>query len=141
MTRTNSSKRRLPFDFVIEELTALRPTVKSAFGFTYVYLDDSLLFTLRDNVKQPATNGMWLFTSSEHVESLAKEFPDLSRRQVWRSGKNCWIVLASKLEHFEEYAYKACELILKGDRRIGRLTRGVRTSSKHSEDRFFARRL
>src|SRR5688572_25585795 len=112
MNRSSLTKRPMPFDFVIEELAELRPVVKSAFGFTYVYyLDDLLLFTLRDSVKQPATNGMWLFTSSEHVDSLAKEFPDLSRRQVWRSGKNCWIVLASRFECFEEYALKACELI------------------------------
>lgn len=116
----------MPFNFLIEELTSLRPTVKSAFGFTYVYLDDRLLFTLRESVKQPATNGMWLFTSSEHVDGLAKEFPELSRRQIWRSGKNCWIVLASKLAHFEEYALKACELILDGDRRIGRMSLRVK---------------
>ncbi len=130
MKRTTSTKRRLPFDFVIEELTELRPTIKSAFGFTYVYLDELLLFTLHDSVKQPSTNGMWLFTSSEHVDSLAKEFPELSRRQIWRSGKNCWIVLASRLEYFEEYALKACELILNGDRRIGRLSRRVMTSPR-----------
>ena len=121
--KNTSTKRRLPFDFVIAELSELRPVVKNAFGFTYVYLDDRLLFTLRDNVERPSTNGMWLFTTGEHVESLAKEFPDLSRRQIWRSGKNCWIVLASRLEYFEEYALKACELILNGDRRIGRISR------------------
>ena len=127
MKRSTPDRHRLPFDFVIAELAELRPVVKSAFGFTYVYLDDLLLFMLRDSMKQPATNGMWLFTSSEHVESLANEFPDLSRRQVWRSGKNCWVVLAARLEYFEEYALKACELILKGDRRIGRLSRRVKT--------------
>jgi hypothetical protein len=61
----------------------------------------------------------------QHVDSLAREFPNLSKRQLWRSGKNAWIVLASKLEDFEEYAFKACELILNGDRRIGRVTRGA----------------
>lgn len=124
MNRNRSIKRPLPFEFLIEELSGLRPVVKSVFGFTYVYLDEQLLlFALRDSVKQPATNGMWLFTSSEHADSLAKEFPDLSRRQIWRSGKNCWIVLASSREYFEEYALKACELILNGDRRIGRVSR------------------
>ena len=127
MNRSTSTKRPIPFDFVIEELAELRPVVNSAFGFTYVYLDDLLLFMLRDSMKQPATNGMWLFTSSDHVDSLANEFPDLSRRQVWRSGKNCWIVLASRFGFFEEYALKACELILNGDRRIGRLSRRVKT--------------
>lgn len=123
MKTTPSRKSQVPFAFVIDELAPLRPTIKSAFGFTYVYLDETLLFSLRDNVKRPTTNGMWLFTSKEHVDSLVKEFPELSKRQVWRSGKNAWLVLASRLEYFEEYAFKACELILRGDQRIGRLSR------------------
>jgi hypothetical protein len=118
------SRRRVPFPFVLDELAELRPTIKSMFGFTYCYLDDRLLCSLRESAKQTGSNGMWLFTTSEHIESLAREFPNLSKRQLWRSGKNAWIVLASRLEDFEEYAFKACELILKGDRRIGRMTRG-----------------
>ncbi len=121
---TPAVQKQMPFPFVLEELTPLRPTIKRMFGFTHIYLDDRLLCSLRDSVKQTGTNGMWLYTTTEHVESLAKEFPHLSKRQLWRSGKNAWIVLASRLEDFEEYAFKACELILKGDRRIGRVTRG-----------------
>ena|SRR6266404_5656402 len=118
------SVNRVPFSFVLEELASLRPRIKSVFGFTHVYLDERLLFSLRDSAKQPATNGMWVYTTTEHVESLAREFPQLPRRQVWRSGKKAWLVLASRLEDFEEYAFKACDLILRGDQRIGRLTRG-----------------
>jgi hypothetical protein len=118
------SVNRVPFSFVLEELVSLRPRIKSVFGFTHVYLDERLLFSLRDSAKQPGTNGMWVYTTTEHVESLVREFPQLPRRQVWRSGKKAWLVLASRLEDFEEYAFKACELILRGDQRIGRLTRG-----------------
>jgi hypothetical protein len=117
------SVNRVPFSFVLEELVSLRPRIKSVFGFTHVYLDERLLFSLRDSAKQPGTNGMWVYTTTEHVESLAREFPQLPRRQIWRSGKKAWVVLASRLEDFEEYAFKACELILRGDQRIGRLTR------------------
>jgi hypothetical protein len=116
-------QKQMPFPFVLEELAPLRPAIKRMFGFTHVYLDDRLLCSLRDSVKQTGINGMWLYTTTEHVESLAREFPHLSRRQLWRSGKNAWIVLASRLEDFEEYAFRACELILNGDRRIGRVTR------------------
>ena len=123
MPNTPSIKRQVAFPFVLEELDSLRPTVKRMFGFTYVYLDHKLLFSLRDSVKQPGTNGIWIYTTSEHVESLASEFPGLPRRQLWRSGKNCWVVLASRLADFEEYAFKACELVLNGDQRIGRVTR------------------
>jgi hypothetical protein len=117
-------KRRFPFPFVLDELASIRPTIKQMFGFTSVYLDEKLLFSLRDSVKQPGSNGMWLYSTTEHLESLAREFPDLPRRQLWRSGKKAWVVLASRLECFEEYAFKACELILNGDQRIGRVTRG-----------------
>lgn len=113
----------MPFPFVLDELMPLRPTVKRAFGFTYLYLDEVILCGLRDSVKKPASNGIWLFTTTEHVESLGQEFPNLPRRCLWRSGKNAWIILASRLEYFEEYAFKTCELILNGDRRIGRLSR------------------
>lgn len=116
------SKRQCPFPFVLDELVSLRPTVKQMFGFTYIYLDETLLLSLRNSPKQPGSNGMWLYTTTEHVESLGREFPQLPRRQLWRSGKNAWVVLASRLENFEEYAFKACELILRGDRRIGRVT-------------------
>ena len=120
-----TAKPREAFPFVLEELDSLRPTIKHMFGFTSVYLDEKLLCSLRDSVKQPGSNGMWLYTTKEHLESLAREFPDLPKRQLWRSrnGDKAWVILASRLENFEEYAFRACELILKGDQRIGRLKR------------------
>jgi hypothetical protein len=122
-----SLKRRDPFPFVLEELTSLRPTIKHMFGMTSIYLDDKLLCSLRDSLKQPGSNGIWLYTTAEEVESLAREFPGLSKRQLWRSrsSNKAWIILASRLENFEEYAFKACDLIVGGDRRIGRLSRAA----------------
>ncbi|CAN5834868.1 hypothetical protein BH18ACI4_BH18ACI4_20650 [soil metagenome] len=119
-------ERHVPFPFVLEELISLRPTVKTLFGFTYIYLDDKLLISLRNSVKHPGTNGIWVYNTAEHLDSLAREFPRLPRRQLWRSGNNCWVVLASRMEGFEEYAFKVCELVLKGDQWIGRVTRGGR---------------
>ena len=120
MTKTAA----VPFSFVIDELSELRPDVKRAFGFTYIYLGDRLLCALRESKRQTNSNGMWLFTTLEYVESLGSEFPELSRRNLWRSGKNAWVILPSRSGMFEEYAFKACELILKGDRRIGRTSKG-----------------
>ncbi len=129
MNQTRPTKKRDPFPFIIDELSSLRPTVKHMFGFVSLYLDDKLLCSLRDAVKQPGSNGMWLYTTTEDVDSLAREFPDLPKRQLWRSraGNKAWVILASRLENFEEYALKACELILSGDRRIGRVSRGRAT--------------
>jgi hypothetical protein len=120
----SASGVKRPFPFVLDELEPIRPVVKSMFGFTHIYFADRLLCSLRDSPKQKGTNGLWLYTTTEHVESLGREFPDLSRRQLWRSGKNAWIVLSARLENFEEYAFRACELMLNGDQRIGRVTRG-----------------
>lgn len=119
------TRRRVPFPFVLEELFPVRPTVKQIFGFTHIYLGERLVCSLRDSAKQPATNGMWLYTTVDQIESLSKEFPELPRRNLWRSGKNGWVILSSKLTVFEEYALRACELILRGDRRVGRVTRGA----------------
>jgi hypothetical protein len=104
------------------------------FGFTYVYVDEKLLFSLRHSVRKPGSNGMWLYTTVEHLESLGREFPELSKRYLWRSGRNAWVILASKLEGFEEYAFRACELILNGDQRIGRVTRGGRGTRRIRAD-------
>lgn len=126
MKKSPATKKRDPFPFVLDELSPIRPTIKHWFGFTSLYLGEKLLCSLRDSPKQSGSNGMWLYTTAEHVDSLAREFPDLPKRQLWRSrsGNKAWVVLASRLEGFEEYAFKACELILRGDQRIGRLTRG-----------------
>lgn len=122
-----SRRRPIPFPFIIDELESIRPTVRSVFGFTHVYLEDRLLFSLRDADTRRNSNGMWLYTTSEHADSLAAEFPDLSRRQIWRSGRKAWLVLASRLEGFEEKVFRACELILKGDQRIGRVSRRMKS--------------
>ena len=119
-----SAKRRSPFGFVLDEILPMRPTLKQLFGFTYVYLGERLLLSLRESAKQPRFNGVWLYSHAEHIESLRVEFPLVPRRCFWKSGKNGWVILPSEIEDFEEYAFKACELILRGDQRVGRATRG-----------------
>jgi len=120
-----SAKRRSPYQFVLDELLPVRPAVRQSFGSTYVYLDERLLLSLRDSAKQPQYNGVWLYTEAEHIDGLRGEFPSLPRRCFWRSKKSGsgWVILAAGLEDFEECAYRACELILRGDRRVGRVTR------------------
>jgi len=123
MKSVKSARSPVPFPFVLDELESLRPTIKKVFGFTHVYLGEKLLFSLRDAATHRGSNGMWLYTTTDHADSLAAEFPELPRRQIWRSGKKAWVILASRLGDFEENAFRACELILKGDQRIGRLSR------------------
>lgn len=135
-----STKRQTSFQFVLDELLPIRPAIRQMFGFTYVYLDEKLLLSLRESVKQPQYNGVWLYTQPEHIESLRREFPLLPRRYFWRSRKSGsgWVILPVKFEEFEEYAFRACELILREDRRIGRVTRrGWNSSSRAALDKSF----
>ena len=127
-----ASARPSGFQFVLDELTPLRPAVRRMFGFTYVYLAERLLLSLRESARQPRFNGVWLYTESAHLESLRGEFPELPRRCFWKSGKNGWVILPSHLEDFEEQAFRACGLILDGDRRIGRVTRRPPNASDDS---------
>jgi hypothetical protein len=130
-----AGRKQSPFQFVLDELDPIRPVVKQMFGFTHVYLDEKLLLSIRNSVKQPRFNGVWLYTQTEHIVSLRNEFPLLPTRSFWRSGKNAWVILASTFEDFEEYAFKACELILRGDQRVGRITRRGGSVDKRSGER------
>lgn len=123
MKADGRSRTSSAFSFVLDELAPLRPAVRRMFGFTYVYLAERLLLSLRESARQPRFNGVWLYTEAAHLESLRREFPALPRRCFWKSGKQGWVILPSHLEEFEEQAFHACELILDGDRRIGRVTR------------------
>jgi hypothetical protein len=118
-----TAKKQNPFRFVLDELSPLRPVVKQMFGFTHVYLDEKLLLSLRYSEKEPRFNGVWLYTQAEHLDALRAEFPSLPKHRFWKSGKKGWIILTTKGEDFEEYAFKACEMILKGDQRFGRISR------------------
>jgi hypothetical protein len=53
MRTSVSARRQSRFQFVLDELLPIRPSVKQAFGLTYVYLDQKLMLSLRDSAKQP----------------------------------------------------------------------------------------
>jgi len=123
-------RKQIPFSFVLEELSPLGVTAKSMFGFFYVYLEERLIMLLRDRENQPERNGVWLATTSEHLRSLSEEFPLLPRICVIDTGRNGWVFLPAKHPVFESYAFKACELIACGDRRIGGSSDSARARAK-----------
>ena len=81
MKSTSSAKKQAPFPFVLEELISIRPTVKRVFGFTHAYLDDRLLFSLRDSIDKPGSNGCGYtqiearsFFGGKHSAPLTRSF-------------------------------------------------------------------
>ncbi len=123
-------KGRIAFSFVVEELDSLSPIVKPMFGCHSVYVGEKIVLFLRDVNKEPMENGVWVATTAEGYASLSKEFASMMPFNKLKPGKSPWFLLYPKAPDFEEAALKACEMILSGDPRIGRITKPARLKPK-----------
>ena len=117
-----TKSRSIPFEFVLDELFELDPIVKPFFGAWGVYVEEKIVLILRQKEKHPEDNGVWLATDHQHYESLLKEFPSMRSIGFLGSGQPTrWQLLPEDTDDFEESVNKACELIVKGDLRIGHI--------------------
>lgn len=95
---------------------------KPMFGCTAVYVGEKIVLILREKEPHDQDCGIWIATTVEHHESLKNELPGMRSIKVFESeGPTGWQVLRSSSPDFEEEALKACELILEGDERIGKI--------------------
>lgn len=115
--------KKVPFEFVIESLLPLSPRVRPMFGAFGVYVGEKIVFVLRNHEEHEEANGVWMATKSEHHSSLKKIFPSMRSIYLLSDGKaeTEWQMLPLDSYDFETAAIKACELILRGDERIGRI--------------------
>lgn len=120
------SKKKIPFEFVLEMLEPMSPLTKPMFGCTAVYVGERIVFALRDKQDDPEDNGVWLATTVEHHASLGREFPSMRSIGVLGSPPTGWQNLPSEASDFEESAVRACELVLSGDARIGKVPKQKR---------------
>jgi hypothetical protein len=107
------------------------------FGCLAVYVADRIVFVLRDKPEPQADNGVWLATTPEHHESLRREFPNMRSIEVLGKKVTGWQVLPADAPDFEEAALHACELVLAGDPRIGKVpgSRKAKSSPKKAMGR------
>ena len=94
-------KRRkpVPHEFVLEALFARQPRTRPMFGCLAVYVGEKIVLILRDRPTSKADNGVWLATTPV----------------------TDWQVLPADTPDFEESALRACELVLAGDPRVGKI--------------------
>lgn len=118
---TKAPARKVPFDFVLDAIAEVGPYTKFFFGCTAVYVDDKIVFALRDKPGAVADNGVWIATTSKHHASLKKELPALRSITVFGKGETGWQVLPADDEAFEAQVMRACELVVTGDERIGKV--------------------
>jgi hypothetical protein len=112
---------RAPFEFVLEALVSLSPRTRPMFGCLAVYVGNKIVFILRHKGDESTDDGVWLATTAQHHESLRCEFPCMRSIQVLGKKATGWQLLPVNAPDFEEAALRACELVVRRDRRIGKI--------------------
>jgi hypothetical protein len=113
--------RKVPFEFVLDAVAEAGAYTKFFFGCTAVYVDDKIVFVLRDKPAALADNGVWIATTKEHHASLKRELPSLRSITVFGDGETGWQLVPAEDDRFEEHVFRACELVVAGDPRIGKV--------------------
>ncbi len=126
--KVGKAPKKVPFAFVLDELEALSPTTKPMFGCTAVYVGPRIVLILRDK-QGSADDGVWIATTAEHHASLRAELPSIRSITVFGPGESGWQVIPAGAESFEEEALRACELVRRGDPRVGKLPKPKRKSA------------
>lgn len=91
------------------------------FGCLAVYVEEKIVLILRDKPSHADDNGVWLATTVEHHDSLRQEFPNMRSIRVLGKKVTGWQLLPMDSGDFEESSLHACELVLAGDPRIGKV--------------------
>ena len=135
MTRTPAAKKKLPFQFVLDELELLTPLVKPMFGCHAVYIGEKIVLFLYDLEKGIGEKGVWVATTREAYVSLAAEFPAARVKPIAELNQAPWLQLPVSAPDFEAQALHACALILQRDPRIGRVPKQKPLKPKSKQKR------
>jgi hypothetical protein len=120
-------RKAVPHEFALDALAELSPRTNPMFGCIAVYVEDKIVFILRDKREPAANNGVWLCTTEEHHASLRREFPNMRSIQVLGKKVTGWQVLPASAPDFEAAALHACELVIARDPRIGKVPKSRRS--------------
>ncbi len=120
-------RKSIPHEFVLDALSSLSPETRPMFGCLALYVGDKIVGVLRDKRDKTADDGMWLATTVEHHQSLRQDFPNMRSIRVLGKKVTGWQVLPADAPDFEEAALRACEFIVAGDPRIGKIPASRRT--------------
>jgi hypothetical protein len=127
-----NKKNNVAFPFVLDLLTSADYLVKPMFGCHALYIDEKIMIIMRKKDDHQDANGVWIATEFEHHPSLKKIFPALKSVYILSDGKaeTAWQMLPDDSDDFEESVTTLCDLILKGDKRIGRIPNRKKSKKK-----------
>ena len=121
-------RKPVPHEFVLDALDRVSAWTRPLFGCLAVYVGERILLVLRDKPTYPSDNGVWFATTLEHHESLRRDFPNMRSIELLGEKATGWQVLPADAPDFEQASLRACEFIVAGDSRIGRVP-GARSST------------
>ena len=114
-------RNAMPHEFVLDALASVSPWTRPMFGCTAIYVGEKIVLILRQKPSYERDNGVWLATTHEHHESLQQDFPSMRSIELLGEPVSNWQVLPTDAPDFEESAMRACEMVIAGDRRIGKV--------------------
>jgi hypothetical protein len=126
-TRANSNtvtttKKKIPFEFVLDELGDLTYWTRPMFGCTAIYVEEKIVLVLRYKPeRRDDSDGVWVATTREHHVSLRRQLPNLRSIAVLGGNETGWQMLPVGASDFEESVRLACALVRAGDPRIGKV--------------------
>jgi hypothetical protein len=98
-------------------------------GFA-VYLGDKIVLMLRDSLKHPEDNGVWLvFSETANLADpgIRRDFPSIRLIGLLGGKIGHWRLIPADSPTFETEALHACELLIKHDARFGRVPQSRQT--------------
>jgi hypothetical protein len=116
-----SPQKPVPYDFVLDELAELAVRTRPMFGSTAVYVDDRIVFILRNKGNGNIDDGVWVVFEREHIAEMLALLPALRTIDVLGGRAGGWRKLAADSPTFEEDVLAACRLVKQGDPRIGKV--------------------
>jgi hypothetical protein len=123
-------RRSAPYPFIIEALAPLEPEVRPMFSGFAVYVGERIVLMLRDSLKHPEDNGVWLvFSETANLADprIRQDFPSLRLINLLGGKIGHWRLIPADSPTFEAEALHACELLLKHDVRFGRIPQSRQT--------------
>ncbi len=129
MHRPAKAKQKPPHAFVLEALAPLDPEVRRMFSGFAVYIGDRIVCMLRNHLRSPQDNGLWLVlseTTDPADPQLRREFRSLRPIEMLGNKIGHWRLLPSDGPDFEKEALHACDLLLRHDPRLGRVPKSRR---------------
>ena len=129
-TPAKSRRKAAPYPFVLEALMPLDPEVRPMFSGFAVYIGEQIVLMLRDSLKNPKDNGVWLvFSESADLadKSIPRDFPSIRKIELLGGKIAHWRLIPADSPTFESEALHACDLLLKRDSRFGRVPQSRKT--------------